>query len=144
MADRGLAYVTPAPDAVMPVDALTGRDARWVQRVIGVAYTSDHPYQMGALAVRGGKVIGLAVNKMRNDPRIVMDWADCSFHAEVSLVSTTDVTGSIVYVARVIGNRERIALAKPCISCLRLLSEAGARRAVWTLGENMVGMMNLG
>lgn len=143
MADRGLAYMTPDADITCRVTSLARRDYRWLQRSIGVALTSRHSYRMGALAVRGGNLLAYATNKHRNHPRLVEDWYDCSFHAEQSLIENCDTVSSIVYVARVTP-AGRVAIAKPCQSCLRLLSEAGAKRVVWTHNEDTVGMMSLG
>jgi len=144
MADRGLAYQTPTADMIVNVSDLSNRDYRWLQRATGVALTSSHGAQkLGALALRGGKPIAWAVNRFRNHPRVVDDWRDCSVHAEQSLIESCDVSGAIVYVARVT-NGGNVAIAKPCRRCLRLLSKAGARRVVWTDDDGHAGMMALG
>lgn len=144
MADRGAAYQTPAADCLVPLDSLTNRDYRWLQRSVGIALTSSHHAQkLGALALRGGNPVGWAVNRFRNHPRVVDDWGDCSVHAEQSLIETCDASGAIVYVARVT-NGGRVAIAKPCQRCLRQLSKAGVRRVVWTESNDRAGMMALG
>ena len=144
MADRGAAYQTPAADCLVPLDSLSSRDYRWLQRSVGIALTSSHHAQkLGALAIRGGSPVGYAVNRFRNHPRVVDDWGDCSVHAEQSLIETCEVSGVIVYVARVT-NGGRVAIAKPCQRCLRVLTKAGVRRVVWTESNNRAGMMALG
>lgn len=143
MADRGLAYMTANADTIEDVGVLSRRDYRWIQRAIGVAITSRHSYRMGALAVRGGNMLGYATNKYRNHPRLVEDWYDCSVHAEQGLIENCDTVSSIVYVARVTPGGS-VALAKPCQSCLRLLTNAGVKRVVWTEDDDRVGMMSLG
>lgn len=140
---RGLVYMTANADTITNVSELSRRDYRWLQRSTGVAITSKHSFRMGALAIRGGNLIGYAVNRLRNHPRLVEDWYDCSFHAEQSLIENCDTVSSIVYVAR-ITPAGKLAMAKPCQSCLRLLTEAGVKRVVWTHGEDTVGMMSLG
>lgn len=144
MADRGMAYMTPNADMIVDVSELRQRDYRWLQRSVGIALTSSHHAQkLGALALRGGNPVGYAVNRFRNHPRVVDDWSDCSVHAEQSLIETCDVAGAIVYVARVT-NGGRVAIAKPCQRCLRLLTKAGVRRVVWTESDDRAGMMALG
>lgn len=144
MADRGLAYMTPNADMIVDVSELRQRDYRWLQRTVGIALTSSHHAQkLGALAMRGGTPLGWAVNRFRNHPRVVDNWDDCSVHAEQSLIESCDVAGAIVYVARVT-NGGRVAIAKPCRRCLRLLTEAGVKRIVWTDTNNNAGMMSLG
>ena len=144
MADRGMAYMTPNADMIVNVSELRQRDYRWLQRSVGIALTSSHHAQkLGALALRGGNPVGYAVNRFRNHPRVVDDWGDCSVHAEQSLIETCDVSGAIVYVARVT-NGGRVAIAKPCQRCLRQLSMAGVRRVVWTESNDRAGMMALG
>lgn len=143
MPTRGIAYKTPDADKFLPVGDLAQRDARWIQRAIGVAYTSDHPrQQLGALAVRGGTMITYAVNRFRNHPRVVPDWYECSVHAERGLVEQANLAGAIVYVARV--SPARVSIAKPCRACMRSLTEAGVRRIVWTENASTVGIMGLG
>lgn len=143
MADRGLAYMTANADTIKNVSELSQRDYRWLQRSVGVALTSSHQFRMGALAMKGGQLRGYATNRLRNHPRIVEDWYDCSTHAEQSLIETCDTRSSIVYVARVTPGGS-VALAKPCQSCLRSLTEAGVKRVVWTEDDNAVGMLSLG
>lgn len=144
MADRGMAYMTPNADMIVDVSELRQRDYRWLQRSVGIALTSSHHAQkLGALALRGGNPVGWAVNRFRNHPRVVDDWGDCSVHAEQSLIESCEVAGSIVYIAR-ITNGGRVAIAKPCQRCLRLLTEASVKRVVWTEANNRAGMMSLG
>lgn len=143
MALKGLVYATPDPDLRHDMDDLLGRDYRWIQRAIGVALTSQHATQMGAIAVKGGNVLGWGVNRFRNHPMVVEEWSDCSVHAEQSLIDSCDIYGSVVYVARVTV-KGLPAMAKPCRECLRSLTDRGARRVLWTESANLVARMNLG
>lgn len=144
MADRGAAYQTPHADMIVNTSDLRQRDYRWLQRSVGVALTSSHHAQkLGALALRGGTPVGWAVNRFRNHPRVVDNWGDCSVHAEQSLIENCDVSGAIIYIARVT-NGGKVAIAKPCRCCLRLLIQASVKRVVWTESNDMAGMMSLG
>lgn len=114
-----------------------------MQRAAGIATTSTHhAHKLGALALRGGAPIGWGVNRFRNHPRVVEDWADCSIHAEQALAESCDIAGAVIYVARV-KSSGATGIAKPCRHCLRLLTEAGARRVVWTENQDCAGMMSL-
>lgn len=139
---RNINYKTPPADAVIPINELSRRDARWVQRAVGLALSSTHTFQMGALAVAGGSLIGHATNKYRNSPRIAA-WNDCSVHAEAALATRATLNETNVYVARVLTNGTP-ALAKPCINCIHTLTAAGVRRVLWTESENEAGWLNLG
>ncbi len=143
MANRGTAYMTRKADTVVPFMVLSGRDQRWLQRACGVALTSTHSQRMGAIAVRGGNPLQTSVNRFRNHPRVVTRWADCSVHAEAALIETCDLAGSIVYVARITTGGVA-AIAKPCQSCLLLLTTAGTKRVVWTENNDYAGIMSLG
>lgn len=140
---RSVVYARGEPRDTLDVVSLPRRDARWVQRSIGVAVTSRHPFPMGAVAVRGGNFLGFGVNRKRNDPRVVEDWFDCSYHAEQSLLDGVNAAGSIVYVVRV-SPTGQARMARPCRTCLRLLTAAGVRRVVWTETDDTVGTLTLG
>lgn len=140
--NRGSVYGTPDSPVVL-TENLPQRDYRWIQRAVGLALTSSHSYRMGAVAVRGGNMVGYSVNRFRNHPRIVTNWYDCSVHAEQSLAESCDISGTLVYVARVTP-QGKAALAKPCKVCLQLLTEKGAKRVLWTETEDSAGLLSLG
>jgi len=115
-----------------------GRHVRWLGRARELAVRSQHPTRMGALAVTGGRVIAEGVNQRRNTPRLV-DWPDCSRHAEAVLVRRADLAGATVYVARVLRGGDD-GMARPCRYCLGQLIEAGVRQVVWTAGPGATGV----
>jgi tRNA(Arg) A34 adenosine deaminase TadA len=124
------------------LDPATAKDRRWINQTISLASSSQHRFPMGAIAVQGGRVIAQAVNRRRNSPTTV-EWAHCSFHAEHALVRTRqNLAGSTVYIARLTSSGQP-ALARPCLSCHRLLAGAGVRRAVWTSAAGCVGVDTL-
>lgn len=94
------------------------------------AVDSQCRYRVGAVLVRGGRVLGGACNKYRNNPFI--DFQNASFHAEeVLLRRTRRPQGAVVYVARV-DNRGRPLLARPCQRCQQALAAYGVVRAHYT------------
>ena len=137
--ERSRAYVTPDADAICLVEDLPGRHYRWIQRAVGVAFTSSHSFPMGAVAVRGGNLLGATTNRFRNHPRVVSDWEQCSLHAEQALSLSCQVADAWVYVARVTVTG-RPALAKPCATCWSVLEDVGARGVVWTIDGSFAGM----
>lgn len=138
---EGAQYAYWADEETVPVEDLLGRDRRWIQRAVGVAFTSNHHFPLGALAVTGGSLIAKETNRYRNTPRLV-EWEHCSVHAEAALTRHA-IGGSIVYVARTTATGVP-AMARPCKACLSTLTDAGVRRVVWTVDEDYAGTMNLG
>lgn len=83
---------------------------------------------------------------VRGDGTIVQSWNGCatdicpSAHAEARLARKLDV-GSVVYVARVRRDNDKMAMAKPCAGCERLLRSRGVSRVEYTINEHEFGVM---
>jgi len=135
-------YRTPQPDAVVAWNVLSDRHVRWVRRSLRAASRSSHKTRMGAVAASGGRLRAEAANRYRNHPSATA-WVECSVHAEAALAGRHSIVGCDVYVARLLKDGQ-VALAKPCVGCLRVLVAAGARRVLWTIDEHHVGVMGLG
>ncbi|MEV0322615.1 hypothetical protein ACIBKX_33175 [Streptomyces sp. NPDC050658] len=104
------------------------------------AVNSQCRYRVGAVLVRGGRVLGGACNKYRNHP--IIDFRNASFHAEeVILRRTRRPQGAVVYVARV-DSQGRPLLARPCPRCQRALAAYGVVRAYYTT-DTGVGSMRI-
>lgn len=94
------------------------------------------------MIVRGGRVIGRATNRDRNDPRTVSDPAsEAGVHAEIAALRSVggdgDVSGSVLYVARVLKNGEP-AMSKPCPECREAIRKAGVKKIVYTIENQIV------
>lgn len=139
--DRPAAYRTPQVGAQSPIHSLTQRHLRWVHRAISVAKNSSHSFRMGSVGVRGGTVLGSAVNRFRNHPTVVDDWWHCSVHSEQALAAGCSLAGSDVYVAR-LDKSGSAALAKPCRECWETLHAAGVRSVMWTVDPFTVAVAN--
>lgn len=113
---------------------------RWLAAAAKAAARNENGgYRLGAVAVRGGRLLGRGTNRFRNDPHMCPGapreaW---SVHAEEDcLTSVGCAAGATVYVARVTPAGAR-ALARPCPACWKKLKEAGVRAVVYTTGSGI-------
>lgn len=88
---------------------------------------------IGAIGVRKDGVVVSAWNGSSTD---VCPTA----HAEARLARKLDV-GSVVYVARVRRDNEKLAMAKPCAHCERILRNRGVTRVTYTINEHEFGVL---
>lgn len=98
-------------------------------------------WRMGAVVVRGGRILAGASNDLRNSASTDgIPLEECSVHAEVAALKRAKaVEGSTVYVARVLKNGRR-GLARPCARCEDVLIAAKVRRAIWTIDDDSFGV----
>ena len=90
-----------------------------------------------------------AVGK-RSDGAVVQSWNGSSAgttydrcpsaHAEARLARKLDA-GSVVYVARVRRDNGKLAMAKPCAHCERILRNRGIRRVEYSINEHEFGVL---
>ncbi|MCC2280832.1 hypothetical protein LKL35_36495 [Streptomyces sp. ET3-23] len=91
---------------------------------------SECRFRVGAVLVKGGRVLGRSCNRRRNCPRT--DFRHATFHAEEALLRTTDIPRrAVVYVAR-LGREGVPLLARPCPRCQRQLAARGISLAHYT------------
>lgn len=102
-----------------------------------VARISDHKFQIGAIVAQGSRIVSCGVNRYKTHPEQLNCYTGeygGSIHAELDAVLRCPhnaAVGSTVYVARVSKSGVPL-LAKPCASCIKVLSAAGVRRVVFT------------
>jgi deoxycytidylate deaminase len=100
------------------------------------AKTSNERFRVGAVAVSGGRVIGVSCNKGRNHPTILED-EDIKFQASICaerrlLASLGNkAKGVTIYVARAKKNGN-FGLSKPCERCRKALNDAGVKKVVYS------------
>ncbi|GGV54745.1 hypothetical protein [Streptomyces spectabilis] len=87
-------------------------------------------YRVGAVLVKGGRVLAHSSNRYRNAPSV--DFRFATFHAEeVLLRRSSPPQGAVVYVARV--NRAgEPQMARPCPRCQRALISSGVTLVHYT------------
>lgn len=109
-----------------------------------------------AVIVKGGSIISWSSNvpKMNAYTSIMTDNPDCfSIHAEVGAIfrarQKTDLRGCKMFVARITKDnkitqsRGQIALAMPCKTCMRAITNYGIKRVIYTIGPNQFGTLNI-
>lgn len=101
---------------------------RYLEIARAAARQSIQKKQVGAVIVRGGRVLGLGFNREGSCKQTPTAW---SRHAEVvAVLDAGDARGSTVYTYRgVHGPR----LAKPCSSCMTVLKAAGVKKVVYSV-----------
>ncbi|MGP3690503.1 deaminase [Streptomyces sp. IBSNAI002] len=117
---------------MLAVEVPTSRHSRtgWMHAALRQASRSGCRYTMGAVLVRGNRVVAAAPNKRRNSPFV--DFRNSTFHAEVAALRRARRTeGATMYVAR-LDALLRPAMARPCPRCQQALWEAGVQRVFYT------------
>ncbi len=57
---------------------------RFIERAITLAGTSEYRWQLGAVVVNNGNVIGWGINSFRNSPTV--DYLNATTHAEMAAI----------------------------------------------------------
>lgn len=117
------------------------RHLKYLRLAESHAITSNYKrWPVGAVLVRGGRVLSAAPNDFRNPASMGgVPFEECSTHAEVATLRRAKHTqGATIYVARVLRTGVR-GLAKPCRRCQADLIDAGVRQAIWTINDNSYG-----
>jgi len=97
-------------------------------------------WPVGAVLVRGGRVLAASPNLTRNYAGLAgVPWEECSIHAEMAVLRRVSPRrGGTMYVARLRRTGVR-GMARPCERCEKELTEFGVRRMVWTIDERSFG-----
>jgi len=111
-----------------------------LDKAIRLAELSDCKMRHGAVVIKGGRVLGVGINVMKNDPNIVPDpKTQSSVHAECAAIracGNTDLRGATLYVAR-IGKDGKPAMSKPCINCQKALRDRGIKKVFYTVDRSI-------
>lgn len=117
---------------------LSNRDRSYLSVARFCATKSNARNTHGAVVVKGGRVLGIGWNKVRNSPSNVSPEhikTDCSYHAEevaIREAGEDNIKGAVIYVARVNRHGEDRD-SKPCPKCASLIRQAGIKRIVFTM-----------
>lgn len=116
--------------------SLSNKDRSWLKMAKKLAAVGECKKKHGAVAVRGGSVISVGVNRYRHDRdySFVPDDAR-SFHAEAVCLRALggEARGATLYVARVSKLTGKEMMSKPCDNCMELITNAGVKRVVYTI-----------
>lgn len=97
----------------------------------------EQRHQLGAVAVRGGSLLAVGANKIRNIPSARVPRAAWSTHAEAScLRQISDPRGVTLYIARVT-KQGKTRLARPCPLCWNMIYNMGVTKIVYTTNEGV-------
>lgn len=119
--------------------ALSSKERSRLEQAKRIASTSSCNDMHGAVAVRGGRVVGVGVNSYQNDFRLfdILPF-NKSVHAEQAVLRAIgdNARGATMYVARVSKQGEE-KMSKPCAMCQTEMREAGIRRVVYTIESEL-------
>lgn len=106
-----------------------------------LAITSEHHFRVGAVIVRGRRVIAAGCNKTKTHTIIrnkIDRFSLCDkLHAEMAVIlkARTDITGAKIYILRVSDNENGTGMSKPCDLCMRLIRNSGIKEIIYTTGD---------
>jgi tRNA(Arg) A34 adenosine deaminase TadA len=119
--------------------SLSNRDRARLEQAKRIASTSSCGKKHGAVAVKGGRVVGVGVNSYQNDESLfeILPY-NLSTHAEQACLRAigNNARGATIYVARVSRTGEE-RMSKPCSACQKALKLAGVRRVVYTIESEL-------
>lgn len=108
---------------------------RYMELAAALSRQSSMPKQVGAIVVRGGRVLGVGFNREGSCRHTPSAW---SRHAEVAAVlDAGDARGCTLYVYR---GKMGPRLSKPCQSCQTLLRAAGIKKVYYSVAGGMERM----
>lgn len=107
-----------------------------------LAYMSDHHFRVGAVIVKGRRIIAGGHNKNKTHT-IIRNKLDKfslvdKLHAEMTAIlkSRTDLEGAKIYVLRICtDNQNGTGMSRPCNLCMRLIRGAGIKEIIYTTGN---------
>jgi tRNA(Arg) A34 adenosine deaminase TadA len=110
---------------------------RHIELATRAAHTGQHrQHRIGAILVKKGKVVSIGANNRKTHPLMA---GFKTLHAEVCCllgVRWSDLSGSIIFVARVNGTG-KIGMSKPCSTCQEVLIRYGIRKAYYTTANSV-------
>ena len=104
-----------------------------------LAATSSSRKRLGAILVSGGRVVGRGTNRVPNDTALIgWDATTNSTHAEIAALRDygSSMKNGTIYVAR-LGKSGIPRMSKPCKKCQKALRDAGVKKVVYTVDNEM-------
>ena len=118
------------------IKGISNKDLSMLLLALKEAKTSNERFKVGAVAVSGGRVLGVTCNKSRNHPTILEDIdikSQAGICAERRLLAILGdkAKGVTVYVARVKKDGS-FGLSEPCERCKKALTNSDVKRVVYS------------
>lgn len=114
--------------------------SRQIGAAIGEAKKSAMQFRVGAVVLKGGKILGRGHNTVRSRSgtfKRAMRTPMASMHAEIAALLVThrkNLKGSTIVVARISFGELCLGNAKPCLHCTKMLKLYGVKKVVYTTG----------
>lgn len=101
-----------------------------------VSQNSNHKIKIGCVIALHGKPVSVGWNVVKTHPIYTANSMRQSIHAEIkaAISAQCNLSGSIAYVYREYKNGQP-ALARPCLLCYNVLSEAGIKTIYYTINK---------
>lgn len=102
-----------------------------------MAQKSSCRHQLGAVLVKGNKIISLGFNKAKTSIRRSSHPFN-SIHSEMDALASAlpfEIVGSTIYIYRELRNGQ-LANAKPCCYCEKVLKLAGVKKVCYTIDNS--------
>jgi cytidine deaminase len=107
-----------------------------IQLAIKVAHTGLHDqYRVGSVLINKGNVASVGANNHKTHPISGFKTTHSEIQAIIG-VRWSDISGPIIFVARINING-KVGMAKPCLSCQKVLREYGVRKAYFTTAASI-------
>ena len=116
------------------MDNVSSRIKRFIDIAYEEALKSNGVQKIGAILVRGGKIVSRGHNSYFNGR-----------HAEDACLSSlwkSEIQGCTLFVVRKRRNQV-FGLSKPCKDCERLIRDARVKKVVFTTNENNIGILKV-
>jgi len=118
---------------------ISNQDRDFVRRAAKEASKSSERHQVGAVLVKGGRIIAMAPNltikSLHFNPKSYSKHAET--RALIKRKHHQDLDGCVCYVVR-LRKEQSYGLAKPCPNCESALKEAGISAVFYTTNDPLV------
>lgn len=124
------------------MDQMTAVNGRIRSMAESLAHMSKHHMRVGAVIVKGRRIIAGGYNKNKTHT-IIKNKIDKfslvdKLHAEMAVIlkARTNLDGAKIYVLRICpDNKDGTGMSRPCNLCMRLIRGAGIKEIIYTTGD---------
>jgi deoxycytidylate deaminase len=117
---------------------LGARRIRFLNLAIRTASRSTHHMRVGALIVKGNKLLSKGYNQMRTHPKAQTAWQRIHAELDALLHMTSDETRGATMIVVRLTKTGLLAMSRPCSVCYSMLQLAGFKSVVYSTGERVV------
>lgn len=107
---------------------------RYFKHAQECANESSHKQKLGAVVVKGSRILSRGFNTMKTSPRSTHPWKSLHAEATALLGARCNIEGADIYVARTTHDGV-IANSKPCPYCMKLIKSYGIKNVFYTDNE---------